>query len=426
MNGKAAFILVLFALALAVAGCANDETAPPNDSGPRGGAGGTSAIESADIASTGSENEPMGPDLLGFPEVAGVTSRDYSYVESTGALKGYVTKFYKIRHVQGTKLIAILSNWKSAQGRIVDDPDHNTIILTDLKEVMDTYDRVLTQIDRLPAQIEVEAKVIEITRSNNYEFGFELHVDRTPASNSAFRTFDGVFNSPSFIDSLRSGASPFQGAAMDWAAVGKAEQILGDFNYELRALEQDGYAEILSAPRVVVDSGHKATLIARNQEPVLVTNIVNNSLQQITTQFQPVGVTLEVTPVVIGTDAILLDVKPSVSSVISFVTDATTGVSFPRIAERTVDTEVNLRNGEILVLGGLYQKQHTENTNTIPIIGKIPFIGRLFSEVDEQDTKTDIIFVLRLRILTNLEEANERLRRIPGGLDEEESPASGR
>src|SRR5207237_5998046 len=139
----------------------------------------------------------------------------------------------------------------------------------------------------------------------------------------------------SFLDSLRPGALPFQGASIDWAAVGKAQQILGDFDYVLRALEKDGYAEVLSAPRVVVHSGHKATLTAKTREPIFTTNIVNTTLQQISTTFEPVGVQLDVTPLVVGTEAILVDVRPSVSSVVEEILNPTGGLPIPRISERT-------------------------------------------------------------------------------------------
>jgi type II secretory pathway component GspD/PulD (secretin) len=326
-----------------------------------------------------------------------------------------VTKFYKIRHVIGAQLAAVLNNWKTPQGRIIDMPLHNMLIITEQREVLDTMERILEQIDRVPAQVEIEAKVIEIRRSSNYEFGFELHVDRSPASNTAFRRFDGAFNSPSFLDSLRPGALPFQGASINWAAIGKAQEILGDFEYVLRALEKDGYAEVLSAPRIVVHSGHKAILTAKTKEPILITNIVNTTLQQVTTTFEPVGVTLEVTPVVVGSEAILLDVKPSVSSVVEYLQNPTGGLPIPHISERTADTEVDLRNGEILVIGGLFEKQIRKDSVKVPIVGHIPLIGRLFSSIDDEEIKTDVIFILKLRILSNVERADERLRSIPGG-----------
>jgi type II secretory pathway component GspD/PulD (secretin) len=405
--------LIAAVLATICAGCGpepNPEPAPQ----PLAPLPAAIAADTSETAAVDSTGIPTSAALEGFPTVSGLSPRDFQYEETTGALKGYVTRFYRIKHVVGTTLIAILNNWKSPQGRIVDVPLHNMLIITELKDVMPTIERVLDQVDRLPAQVEIEAKVIEIRRSQGYEFGFELHVDRAPASNTAFRKFDGVFNSNSFLDSLRPGALPFQGASMNWAAVGKAQEILGDFEYVIRALETDGYAEVLSAPRVVVHSGHKAILTAKTKEPIIVTNIVNTTLQQISTTFEPVGVQLEVTPVVVGTEAILLDVKPSVSSVVSFIENPTGGIPIPRIAERTADTEVDVRNGELLVIGGLYEKTQTKDSTKIPIIGHVPLIGKLFSSINDAEERTDVIFILKLRILSQLERADERLRQIPG------------
>ncbi|MEZ0230943.1 MAG: type II secretion system protein GspD [Planctomycetota bacterium] len=373
--------------------------------------------ESSGVAPLGSANlMPTGPDMLGFPPVTGLSPGDYSFAESPeGPLKGYITKFYRIRHVVGAQLIAVLNNWKTPQGRIIDMALHNMLIITEKQDVLEVMERILEQIDRVPAQIEIEAKIIEIRRSSNYEFGFELHVDRSPAANTAFRRFDGAFNSSSFLSSLRPGSSPYQGASINWAAIGKAQQVLGDFEYVLRALERDGYAEVLSAPRIVVHSGRRAMLSAKTQEPVQVTNIIPGNFQQITTEFRPVGVQLEVTPVVVGTEAILVDVKPSVSTVVNFLPSATGGPPLPRIAERSADTQVDLRNGELLVIGGLFEKRIRKDNSRVPIVGHVPLLGKLLSSIDDEEIKTDIVFVLKLRILSNVERADERLRSIPGG-----------
>src|SRR5690242_4074293 len=83
----------------------------------------TAAIDTAALASG---NAP-GADLVGFPTTQG---KDLTIEETTGPLKGYLTRFYKIRHVQGSQLIGILSAWKSEKGRIIDVPSHNMLIIT--------------------------------------------------------------------------------------------------------------------------------------------------------------------------------------------------------------------------------------------------------------------------------------------------------
>jgi general secretion pathway protein D len=405
-------LIAVLALMSSAAACAGPEPAPA----PKPRPGFTSELPArVDTAAaplavpTQAEGE-----MLGFPTPGNSGNRDYSMEETTGALKGYVTRFYRIRHVQGSQLIGILNNWKSAQGRIVDVPSHNMLIITEQKDTLAVLEKVLEQVDHVPAQVEIEAKVIEIRRQNNYEFGFELHFDRTPAANTAFRKFDGTFDSPSFVDSLRPGATPYQGASMNWAAVGKAIKDLGDFDYIIRALEKDGYAEVLSAPRVVVHSGNPAIIRAMTKVPIQITNIVNTNLQQISTSFENVGVQLEVKPIVVGTEAILLDAKPTVSSVVQNFLSTTASIPIPVIAERSAQTQVDIRNGEILVIGGLYERRIRKNTSRVPVLGYLPLIGKLFSSIDDEEQKTEVIFILKLKILTSVERADARLKAIPG------------
>jgi general secretion pathway protein D len=106
-------------------------------------------------------------------------------------------------------------------------------------------------------------------------------------------------------------------------------------------------------------------------------------------------------------------VKPSVSSVIQQIPNPN-GVPVPVIAERTASTQVDIRNGELLVIGGLFEHRVRKDSTKIPVVGYIPLLGKLFSSIDDAEDKTEIIFILKLRILTAIERAEARLRAIPG------------
>lgn len=390
-------------LALAVvlgAGCSASGDAGPLQARER--------VVLADVEKDGGGKLPP-TDLTGFPDAPGLLPRDYVMEEKTGALKGYITKFYRVRSQASTSLVGLLNNWKTPKARILQVKAHNMLVITEKPENMPVLMRVLKQVDVVQTQVEIEAKVIEILETAGYEFGFELMVDRAPAGNTALRRYDGTFNSNSFLESLVNPRAPYQGASMNWASVGKVVEELGDFEFIMRALETEGYAEVISAPRIVCRTGQTATLKTQTLLPVQKLVTVNTT-NTITTEFKPVGVTLQVTPRVVGRDAITVEVRPMVSNVVRFVFDPSGGIPIPVIASRSAITQVDIRNGELLVIGGLLDKQRRKDNRGVPLLSQIPILGRLFQSENDFEQKTQIVFLLKIRILTSAEKAKGRLR----------------
>ena len=385
---------------LSLAGCAGPaESSPPAE-----------PVEAL-IADEGQGGAPAPPptDFVDFPPAPDLLPRDFVMEEEGGALKGYLTRFYRVRSQSGNQLIGILNNWKSDKARIVDVPQHNMLVITETRENMPVLQRVLEQVDVVPPQVEIEAKVVEILENAGFEYGFELLVDRAPAGNTALRGYGATFNSNSFLQSLSNQAAPFQGSNLNFASVGKVVEDLGDLELVLRALETEGYAEIVSAPRIVCRSGQRALLRTALKLPIQDFILQSTNNPRITTRYEDVGVTLEVSPTVVGRDAITVEVKPAVSNVVRFEFNPSAGgIPIPVIATRNAATQVDIRNGEILVIGGLLDRQARQDRRGVPILMHIPFIGKLFTSIDDEQQKTNVVIVLRIRILTSAEKARNR------------------
>ena len=399
-SGRAFWPALLLCTAI---GCAGPDERPDDGFDEEGSAAFVIADEGA--------NEVDPPtDFHDFPAAGDLLPRDFTMEETTGALKGYVTKFYRVRNQSGPELEKLLNNWKSEKARILQAPQHNMLIITELAEHMPVLERVLAQIDVVPPQVEIEAKVVEILETDGYEYGFEFMVDRAPAGDTLLRSYDGRFNSNSYLESLAAPTSaPFQGGAMTFASVGDVVEEFGDFEFIVRALETEGYAEIVSSPRIVCRSGQTALLQTQTKLPIQEVNIQNTNNTRITTRYENVGVTLEVTPQVVGRDAISVSVKPTVSNVVRFeINPSAAGVPVPVIAERKAETRVDIRNGELLVIGGLLDKQQRTDQRGIPILSDLPLIGILFRSNNDQYQKTNVVFILRIRILTAAEKARDR------------------
>ncbi|MEZ6188826.1 MAG: hypothetical protein R3F62_27960 [Planctomycetota bacterium] len=400
---RGAFVLCAL---LALAGCAAPEATPAADPTPEL----ILAQEGVPPGDPPGERPPT--DFVDFPTVDGLLPRDFVMEEGEGGLKGYLTRFYRVRSQAGAELAGILNNWKSAKARIVQVPQHNMLIITETRENMPVLERVLEQVDVVPPQVEIEARVIAIIESDGYEYGFELMVDRAPAGDTLLRRYGGMFNSNSFLESLIPSAAPYQGANLNFASVGDVAERFGDFEFIIRALESEGYAEIVSSPRIVCRSGQTALLKTATKLPIQDFFLQSTNNTRITTRYENVGVTLEVTPQVVGRDAITVDVKPVVSNVVRFELNPSGGIPVPVIGERSAATRVDVRNGELLVIGGLLDRQVSTSQRRVPLLGSIPFLGKFLGSIDDREERTNVVFVLRIRILTSAEKAR-RARSIP-------------
>lgn len=394
------------AAVLALAACAGCAAGPAPGHGER--------PEPVLMAQVEDPKPPAGPDpptdFLDFPAAPDLLPRDYEFEEPAGSnYAGCVTRFYRVRNQTGPQLIEVLNHWKGPKTRIINVPQHNMLIITEERERMPLLEKVLQQVDLVPPQVEIEARVIEILETDGFEYGFELHTDRAPAGGTALRRYDGTFHSNSFLSSLANSAAPFQGASMNFASVGDVVEEIGDFEFIIRALETEGYAEIVSAPRIVCRSGQRAVLRTQTKLPIQDFLVQSTNNVRIATRFEAVGVTLEVVPTVVGRDAITVEVKPTVSNVVRFEFNPSAGgIPVPVIAERAAITQVDVRNGELLVIGGLLDTQTRSDHRRVPIIGHIPFIGKFFSSTDDLEQKTNVVFILRIRILTSAEKARNR------------------
>lgn len=417
-RAAAALALALLPLLAAPAGCVGTGEPLPTGEAP------TVTVEGAAPAEAGGGAPADQGDIIiveGAPPDAGAggglripadvtTSRGGSAdlaTETLGERAGQITRFYRLRHLTGAQIIPILNLWKSAQGRIQDFPTLNMIIITDTPEYMTQLDQILARLDMSLPQVEIEARVIEVLHTTDFEYGWELGIDREPITGGGVRRIDGTFHSQSFLESLVTGA-PFQGASMEFVTVGHLFEELGDMDLIIRALERQGYADILSNPRILVQSGTQATIKATTREPVQEAVLVNNVLQ-LTVRYEEVGVTLEVTPQVIGSEGIRMSIHPRVSAVQGTRAAGAQSTPVPIIAVREVSTLVDVDDGETIVIGGLYERRLVQNDTYVPILGQIPLIGDLFRSQNERQSLTEIVFILKVDILSQETERQGRL-----------------
>jgi len=184
----------------------------------------------------------------------------------------------------------------------------------------------------------------------------------------------------------------------------------------IRLLATNGQARILSSPNLVVAPGQEASIITGEEVPVQSSTISGGSTT-IATQFKRVGIKLRVTLVQLTNDMARLEINPEVSTVTGFTAAAQGQPANPIIAIRNVTSTLTLKDGEMLTVGGLLRNDKRRTTRGVPVLEDIPLVGMLFQSRLDSTVRTQLIFFLRVRILSSGEAEAIRVHRPGEGLE---------
>jgi type II secretory pathway component GspD/PulD (secretin) len=161
-------------------------------------------------------------------------------------------------------------------------------------------------------------------------------------------------------------------------------------NAQLNALVQNGHAQILATPRIATLNNREANLLIGETYPIVT---VNQQTGFPTVTNVNVGVSLRVTPTIGDDGSITADFHPEYSEIIGF------NASFPIIANRKVDATLRVRDGETIVLGGLFEDTSSETITKLPFLGDIPILGQFFKNKATARQRDEVVFLITPHII---------------------------
>ena len=316
------------------------------------------------------------------------------------------TLIYPCRHAETETLRAAVEVLLSPEGAIHASPALNTLVVSDKATLITSLLEVLQELDTQANQLLVEARVVEVSATRDLEYEIR-HAFTTPNGRSTL-----LQNSA--VDLAVPGASnPAQGldvALRVWDDDGKR------FDSFVRLLNSRGRARILSSPNLVVAPGQEASIITGEEVPVQSSTIAGGSITN-ATQFKRVGIKLRVSLLQLTNDTARLEINPEVSTVTGFTASAPGQPANPIIAIRNVTSTLSLKDGEMLTVGGLLRNEKRRTTRGVPILEDIPLAGLLFQSRLDSMVRTQLIFFLRVRIISSGEAEAIRAHRPGAGLE---------
>lgn len=282
---------------------------------------------------------------------------------------------FKLRYSKAEDVGEIVGEYLSSYGAMTLLSQRNMLVIEDRPDFLRRISNLIDKLDYRPQQILIEAKILEIRLDESEVFGVEWQ-----------KLLDGVVAAGGTNGSF--GTNGLANAANNGFFV----NLTGpNFGAVLDALENSGKARTLSKPTLLTVEDEPASVIVGNRLGYLNTVTINQVTTE-TTEFLESGVILNVTPSVDREGNIMLDIMPEVST--GTVTD---GV--PSQDTTSVDTRLIVPNGATSFIGGLMRVQNFDDHRGIPVLGRIPVAGRLFSRKEDRQIRTEIIVLITPRIV---------------------------
>jgi protein transport protein HofQ len=262
------------------------------------------------------------------------------------------------------------------RGSVTVDSRTNSLLLRDTAEALRDTERWLKALDLPLEQVELAAHIVTINEEHLRELGVNWGTSPAEVVTQALRNplleIPLAVSNPAFRAGVTLG------------------QVSGELlNLELSALEQENQIEIIASPRLFTSHQQTASIKQGTEIPY---EVKSGNSGATAIEFKEAVLGMEVTPVVLGNGRIQLKLRLSQNLPGRSVNIGDNQVL--SIDKQEIETQVTLRDGETLALGGIFQQQRTQSEKRVPWLGDMPLLGNLFrQQTDEQKKKELVIFI---------------------------------
>ncbi|MEY2526017.1 MAG: type pilus assembly protein PilQ [Verrucomicrobiota bacterium] len=341
---------------------------------------------------------------------------------------------YQFSYSRSKDIAPLLASQLASKDPPQVDERTNTIFFRETRSNIDNIRKLLVQVDKPTKQVMIEARLVEVNADPVQSYGINWAGTVGSATSPKTLTYGAPTQSTS--SSTSGSTSTLSGVPGPFALGDPANNnffgslghlAFGQFailnvpqmSAALTALNEDSDTEFLANPRIVTADNQQAKIEITRAQPVPQLNFNEQTAQAVFSGFQDkkFGNTLLVRPSVNKDNFITLAVKPEISNRVADQTFTFGGatVASPIIDTRTLDSNVLIKSGNTLAIGGLLQDQVTKSRTKVPLIGDVPILGYLFqSRTNERHKRNLLVFVtptiIDQRYGTGLEEQVGGLR----------------
>src|SRR3989475_1041089 len=309
-----------------------------------------------------------------------------------------------LSYAKASELMNPLKRFLSSRGDVMAIDRSNTLIIRDIPAVMPQVDNLIRQLDRKSEQVEIQARVVQASRSFARDIGTQFAASALSASpKTVYGGNNSVGTSPI--------SHPFPPPLVAAGGSGKTMPLLTNLaavaatsgltfahsspnfalDYMITAAESKGVGKLLSSPQLITQNNALAEIKQGTQIPIQTT--INNT---ISVQYVDAVLRLQVTPQITADGNVFMEVVVENTQVDSGI-PLVNGI--PALATQSAKTKVLVGDGGTVVIGGVMVSQQQTNIFQVPLFGNIPLIGHLFKETSVKVSSQELLFFLTPRLI---------------------------
>lgn len=303
---------------------------------------------------------------------------------------------------------------ESGPGMIQADPASNALIITAPEAIFNNLKAVVEKLDVRRAQVLVEALIVEVSADKMAEFGIQWFGATSANGVLKDSSLGAMFgNSSTAVGGTNIGIIASSPSTAVGAATGFSIGLFKNDSLGLlaRALETEAGGNILSTPSLLTLDNEEAKISVGSNVPFATGSYTTpttggspSTVSPFTTyERKDVGLTLKVRPQISESGTVRMQISQEVSQLRQQSGSDTTLASTDK---RSIDSNVLVDDGQIIVLGGLIQNQVTDGEDSVPVLGDIPVLGHLFRYSTRKHTKTNLMVFIRPQIVRTAAQAN--------------------
>lgn len=304
-------------------------------------------------------------------------------------------------------LVKVVKSHLRDQGSVEALPSENAIVITCAEEAKESVMKLMEQIDAGRKQVEISVRIFEVSDDFDLQVGMNTLLKHLGSNNS--QALLGNFSAASFVNKV---VDPMNGVGPDPGGIlnlfGAFENAGVGVDVTLEALERSGMVKVVSQPRMTVEAGQPAFMMAGQELPIREGRITNDKFITEKISYKPVGVQLHITPQSIGEDSVKLHILTVVSAISGFAplpkmkdNAFNERLMNPVLDTRQAETRVEVPHGSTLVFGGLRMARQIGREDKIPILGDVPGLGALFRNKRKQSTMSDLYFFVTPQLVSH-------------------------
>jgi type IV pilus assembly protein PilQ len=339
--------------------------------------------------------------------------------EMDAAAKLTVEKIIPLYYLQGAEAARLAEPLLSTVGQVISlgdveegyDPDTQSggidsyafaakLIVYDYPERIERIEKLIHDLDTPPKQVLVEGTILAAAVSEDNAFGVDMSFVVNPQLLAGIQNpitlVDEVLNPGVFTPNTAHTVVGQSTVGQTGEAAGfKLGLIQDNFHFFLRALDEVTDTTIIARPKVLCLNRQRAEILVGERVGYLTTTQTDTTTTQ-TVEFLDTGTHLVFRPYISPNDMIRMELYPRLSS--ATVTPVTTPsgqpITIPNEHTTEVFTNVRVRDGETIVLGGLFQENTSITRRNVPLLGDIPIAGNAFKGQDDKLLREEVIFLL--------------------------------